>query len=645
MAGSPQRRISPHDDLASFGEHEAWLARVLETVAAGVVIIDCQGRITFVNASAEQILGRSREMLWQQRYNTTFWDISALDGTPLVMRDRPFSRVMRTKQPVYQVEYRLNRPDGRAVAVAVNAAPLFDRAGYIEAVVLSLTDITERLQNEERRRTSEQRTASLVAELDSILQNIPTGMAITDRDNRLVRANEAFVRTLGIPFSQLVGRKISDITGNPIGDILRERARQTGMTETIRAISYVLPSQPERTEAYWDLTVVPIQNEDGVTDRLLTMLNDVTEDVLFRQQLEFERARWLTTLTTFPQAIIFINTRGVVEMANRAAERVWMMPLIGKQWEEVARDEQMRDPANGTVIAPDHRPIARALRGEAVQDIETLLERHDGSRVPLLLHAAPVRLEEQVVGTVEIAQDLTKIKEADRIKDHFLATVSHDLRSPLSAIQGWAQFARETNDPAVMQEAFEVILRSVTEQRSLINDLLDAAALSAGVLRIEPVEQDIRPIVTNVVNGAQRQAHDASVTLTVEVGKKPLDVCVDSVRLQQIVSNLLMNALKFTPSAGRVTVKLHREGTQAVLRMSDTGQGIPPELLPHVFERFNPSVQAKRSQTRSLGLGLSIVKALTELHGGRIEAASAGQGRGTTITVRLPLECSNASAR
>jgi signal transduction histidine kinase len=228
-------------------------------------------------------------------------------------------------------------------------------------------------------------------------------------------------------------------------------------------------------------------------------------------------------------------------------------------------------------------------------------------------------------------------EEASRLRDEFLATVSHELRTPLTAIVGWAYMLRSgTMDAAGAAHALEVIERNARLQAHLVEDLLDVSRVITGRFRIDVRPVSLGPVVSAAVE-SMRPAADAK-RLRVEASTDPEigQVSGDATRLQQVVWNLLSNAIKFTPEGGRVDVRLGRAGAHAEIRISDTGAGIAPQFLPFVFDRFR---QADMTSTRvhgGMGLGLGIARHLVELHGGTIEAASEGEGRGATFTVRLP---------
>jgi PAS domain S-box-containing protein len=243
---------------------------------------------------------------------------------------------------------------------------------------------------------------------------------------------------------------------------------------------------------------------------------------------------------------------------------------------------------------------------------------------------------ERLLGVAEAAR--AEAERANRAKDDFLAVLSHELRSPLNAMLGWVNILRRAagDDPTIAR-AVATLDRNIWAQAQVIDDLLDVTRIDSGKLDIERERVDLAAAVSGAVESMRPQAAGKGVGLELAIAGERLVVAGDAARLQQIVANLLHNAIKFTPAGGTVRVRLARGADAAELEVADTGAGIEPELLPHIFDRF---VQADSSTTRrhgGLGLGLSIVKTLTALHGGTVHAASEGPGRGACFSVRLPL--------
>jgi signal transduction histidine kinase/CheY-like chemotaxis protein len=227
---------------------------------------------------------------------------------------------------------------------------------------------------------------------------------------------------------------------------------------------------------------------------------------------------------------------------------------------------------------------------------------------------------------------------ANRLKDEFLATLSHELRTPLNAILGWTTMLRDGNvQPRNVMRALDTIHRNATAQVQIVNDLLDVSRIVRGNVQLSPQLLSLGPLLTLAVESITPTAEAKGVSIGASLGSTPAFVWADHDRLQQVFWNLLSNAVKFTSSGGCVEVRMEKVGSDVRVDVSDTGNGIAPSFLPHVFERFR---QADGSSTRThggLGLGLSIGRHLVELHGGRLTADSDGEGRGATFSVYLPL--------
>ncbi len=229
-------------------------------------------------------------------------------------------------------------------------------------------------------------------------------------------------------------------------------------------------------------------------------------------------------------------------------------------------------------------------------------------------------------------------QEASRLKDEFLATVSHELRTPLTAILGWAHMLRSGKfDDASVLKALETIERNARSQAQLIDDLLDVSRIITGKLRIDVRPVDPHTFIEAAVEAVQPAADAKGVRVQRIIDTGVVTVSGDPVRLQQVVWNLLSNAIKFTPKDGWVQLRLERVNSHLEITVSDSGDGIPPEFLPFVFDRFRQADQRTTRHHGGLGLGLAIVRHLVELHGGRVRAESAGEGHGSTFTVTLPV--------
>jgi signal transduction histidine kinase len=227
-------------------------------------------------------------------------------------------------------------------------------------------------------------------------------------------------------------------------------------------------------------------------------------------------------------------------------------------------------------------------------------------------------------------------EEANRAKDQFLAMISHELRNPLNAILGWCALLRE-QDGAPAARGLEVIAQNATAQLKLIEELLDSARMTSATLTVQPRPLVLSDVVHNAVDTIRPAADQRQVSLRLTIAQDMPPVAADPDRLRQVLLNILTNALKFTDAGGSVDVRVGIANGRATITVADTGQGIAPDVLPHVFERFRQGASAQGGP-QGLGLGLSIARAIVELHGGTIAIDSPGVGQGTTCTIDLPIE-------
>ena len=294
---------------------------------------------------------------------------------------------------------------------------------------------------------------------------------------------------------------------------------------------------------------------------------------------------------------------------------------------------QSRDRREAAVEA---REDSVGLREHAVAAVEVAVQaRLEVEQLNGQLLEANERL---VVATVQAQTAEEHAEHANRLKDDFLATVSHELRTPLNAVLGWARMLKEKQLTTEREGlAVETIERNATSLAHIIDDLLDVSRIIAGTLHLTPQLIDLVAVTHTTFQAVKPLAVKRQIDLrfSPEPGATAM-VSGDAARLQQVIWNLLGNAVKFTPEGGRVDVSVEPAGASVELNIVDTGQGIDPEFLPHVFERFRQAEGTPSRRHGGLGLGLAIVRQLVELHGGTVHAASAGVGRGATFTVRLP---------
>jgi len=381
--------------------------------------------------------------------------------------------------------------------------------------------------------------------------------------------------------------------------------------------------------------------------RVALLFADITERMLTEQALRDSEAKFRTIADAMPQMIWSATPDGRFDYANegwRGFAGVAPETLHGAGWKALA------DPAELPAL---HKAWFASQDGGAPFEIEHHARHHSGEWRWVLTRALPVRDEEgrilRWMGTMTDIHEQKTISEELRLansrKDEFLAMLAHELRNPLAPISTAAQILKLSgNDPKRLAHASDVIGRQVRHMVELVDDLLDVSRVNRGLAELERVEVDMRTVLHGALEQArpliERQRH----TLAEEVGPGRALVVGDSKRLVQVLANLLTNAAKYTPEGGRIAVSLTTTQDEVRLAVSDNGIGIEAALLPHVFDLFT---QAKRTPDRShggLGLGLALVRSMIVLHGGRVEADSAGLGQGSRFTVILPRHAAPAQA-
>jgi PAS domain S-box-containing protein len=355
---------------------------------------------------------------------------------------------------------------------------------------------------------------------------------------------------------------------------------------------------------------------------------------------------WEAIVDSTDDAIITKNLKGIVESWNPGAERVFgysAQEMIGQPIQRLLPADRQDEEA---------RILERLKCGERVDHFETMRLCKDGRPVDVSLTISPIRnATGEIVGASKIARDITAqkqamsqlvaahegLKRADQMKAEFISTLSHELRTPLTAISGWIQILEEGPSAEELAEGIEIIKRNVRAQGKLIDDLLDISRIESGKVVLDIQRLDLPAVVSAAMESVRPAAEAKIIRLTSAFSSVEGIVMGDRTRLQQSIWNLLTNAVKFTPKGGRIHVTVERVNSHVEVAVADTGIGIAPEILDHIFERFK---QADASTTRrhgGLGLGLSIARHLVELHGGIVHARSPGTNGGATFMVSLPL--------
>lgn len=516
-----------------------------------------------------------------------------------------------------------------------------------------LPDISDLKRAEEKNRQQ-------LGELEAIYKMAPIGLCFVNTDLRFIRINEQLAEINGLPVTEHLGRSVRDVLPE-MADQLEPVYRQvieSGKPVINWEVKGVNTAQPG-VERHWLVCYYPQQDDNSCVVGVNVMVQEISDRKRAETDLQEQTRLLQLIIDSVGDGLIFANLQGEFLLFNQAAERFFGQITNEQPSTEWSRTYGLFLPDQQTLFPDADLPLARAIRGEFVEDVEVFVRRDPTSVGQWVsISGYPVRdANEQVTGGVVTCRDISdrKIAEAERerllseaqtarneaesanrSKDEFVAVVAHELRSPLNSVMGWAQLLQTRSfNEETKAKALATICRNTQAQVQLVEDLLDISRMASGNLHLSVVPVNLATVIRAALDIVLPLAQAKQIQLDSQLTLPP-QVAGDFNRLQQIVVNLLTNAIKFTPECGRVEVQLSQFNSQVQLCVSDTGKGIASEFLPQIFERFKQG-QKNTSAKDGLGLGLAIVKSLVELHQGTIVAESEGLGQGAAFTVRLPL--------
>ena len=619
MAGRLERQTERDmvKGVKSYGTLDADI--IIANAPDPVFVSDLEGKILQANDAVSQLLGFRQDEVLEQSLSRFISPEETREFTA-ALREVVERGVMRN------VVLNPRSASDEVIPTSLNASALRDPDGRAIGVIGILRDMRE--------------LDKARAYAESLIKNAPDAVFVSDLEGKILQANDAVFALLGFRPDELIEQSLSRIISpeetSEFMVALREVVER-GVTRNARlhprsASGDVIPTT---------LNASALRDTDGKVIGAIGILRDMRE-------LDKARAYAESLIKNAPDPVFVSDLEGKILQANDAVSQ-----LLGFRQDQVV--EQSVSRFLGT---DETREFVAALREVVEHGVSRNVRLHprsaSGEVISTTLNASALRdAEGDVIGAIGILRDMRayeqvlhdleesrrELRDADQAKDRFLAVVSHELRTPLTAMLGWVRLLTTGMlDDVTSARALTVIERNTKILAQLIDDLLDVSRIVAGKLRLEVGPVDLVAVIESAIEAVQGLADAKSVGLKAVLDPSAGSVAGDPGRLQQVVWNLLSNAIKFTPNRGRIDLRLEHAGSHARLTVRDTGQGISPELLPHIFDRFRQDERPRRHG--GLGLGLAIVRHIVELHDGKVWAESDGEGRGATLVVelRLPID-------
>jgi PAS domain S-box-containing protein len=581
-----------------------------------VFVCDLEGKILEANEAVSRLLGLRRDEVLEQSISRFLGQDQAREFV-VALREVVEHGVTRN------VRLQPRSASGEMIPTTLNASALRDTDGNIIGAIGILRDMRELGQTR--------------AYAESLIKNAPDPVFVSDLEGKIHQANDAVFSLLGFRPDELIEQSLSRIISPEetweFMVALREVVER-GVTRNARlhprsASGDVIPTT---------LNASALRDAEGRVIGAIGILRDMRE-------LDKARAYAESLIKNAPDPVFVSDLEGKILQANDAVSH-----LLGFRQDEVVEQSVSR-----FLGADETREFVAALREVVEHGVSRNVRLHprsaSGEVISTTLNASALRdADGNVIGAIGILRDMRayeqvlqdleesrrELRDADQAKDRFLAVVSHELRTPLTAMLGWVRLLTTGMlDDATSARALPVIERNTKLLAQLIDDLLDVSRIVSGKLTLEAGPVDLVAVIESAMEAVQGLADAKSIGLKAILDPSAGSIIGDPGRLQQVVWNLLANAIKFTPSRGRIDLRLERAGSHARLTVRDTGRGIGPELLPHIFDRFRQDERTRRHG--GLGLGLAIVRHIVELHEGSVCASSDGEGRGATLVVELPL--------
>ncbi|ACB74064.1 PAS domain S-box protein [Opitutus terrae] len=644
---------------------EARLAQLVAMLPAGIYTVDAEGRITFYNPRAAEI--------WQARptLHAPYAEFAAQfkiigeDGREVAMETRPMPTVLREGRNLVTNEIELERPDGSRFFANFSISPTFGPDGQISGAIAVFQDVTAERQARVALRATEERYRA-------VFQQASIGIMECDLEGRILRCNPALARLVGYAEAELCGMNWRDLCPpEEVGE--NERVAQRLLRGDRPSFTGERRYRRKDGSVGWiDIFATSIFDDSGRPTYGLAMLVDITERKRAEAELRETEERFRVAADNAP-VLLWI--------ADTDKQRTW----FNQPWLEFVGRTLEQEVGLGWLdnVHPEDRDHVLEVFDTAFERrgpfrLEYRIRRHDGEYRWMLVHGVPRQQDEEFVGYIGSCVDITDRRLAEeaihasrnaerahrvelerardeavaasRAKDDFLAALSHELRTPLSPVLLLASdAAADPQLPPSVRADFETIRKSVELEARLIDDLLDLTRIVRDKISLDLREVDAPVALRDALINVRAEFEAKRIGLVLDLSPEPQFVRADPVRLQQVIWNVLKNAVKFTPAGGRVTItsRIDHERRRLVLAVADTGIGMTAGEIERAFEAFAQGDHAGSGGSHrfgGLGLGLAISRRVVELHGGSITAQSPGRGRGAVFRIELPLLAGPAGA-
>jgi PAS domain S-box-containing protein len=614
-------------------ESEMRFRAIFNQVTVGIVLTDLTGRFLMMNQRFCDIVGYSEERLLQLKMQ----DITHPEDLP---RNLQLFQRMVTEGENFSIEKRYLKPDGTPVWVDNSITLVKEEGGaapYVTAVVL---DVTERKRAEE---------ALLMH--SRVLKSMTEGVSVTDEEGVILYTNPAEEAIFGYGPGELIGQHVTVQNAYPPEENQRRVAEVIETLKTQGAWQGEWLNRRKDGSTFLTFARITALEMEGKSFWVCVQ-DDITQRRELEVELQHQRELLQTITDNADSALVMLDSSGYFTFVNPAFTRITGYTKEDLQGKPVHDAVHYKYP-DGRPFPIEECPIDNSYWNlKPIRGLQEVFVRKDGSLFPVVAAVAPLEKDGETVGGVLEFRDVTEEKEMERLlreaanhladmnrqKDEFLAMLAHELRNPLAPILTATHLMKmkDLADPA-LQRIQDTVERQVLKMSRLVDDLLDVARITRGMVELKKATVDLASVLTHTVQTVRPEIDRREQRLYVSLSPEPLWIEADPTRLEQIITNLLTNSSKFTEQGGEIRISVERDGGEAIVRVRDTGKGISQHHLPYIFDLFtqvNPTIDRAEG---GLGLGLTLVKNLTQQHGGSVEAHSEGPGKGSEFVVRLPL--------